>query len=132
MWKKIVIFVLIVVPVTKTLADMYVKNKVEVEIAKSVEEGRKGLPKLIDNAIRIDNISYSNRVVRFDAVVLAQTEIDDGRKAVFQNGIKERYCHGGMQPYAKANVAVEYSIKFESVFYKNIEWLFKVAPADCT
>ncbi len=131
MWKKVLIFVFIVVPIMKVVADNYAKNKVDEDVARSVEESRKELPKVINNAIRVDNISYANKTVRYEAVVLAQTEIDDSRKAAFQNGIKEMYCHGGMRPYARANVSVEYSIRFESVFYKNIEWPFKLVPADC-
>ncbi len=131
MWKSVLIFVFIVVPIMKVLADNYAQNKLDADVAKSVEEGRKELPKIINNAIRVDNISYANRTVRYEAVVLAKTDIDDSRKAAFQDGIKEMYCHGGMQPYARANVSVEYSIRFESVFYKNIEWPFKLVPADC-
>lgn len=133
MGKKIaiVVAILLAVPVVTALGQKFIQRRVDAKITESIEQARKELPKVIGDAIRLDNISYANRTVHYDAVVLANANIDDSRKAAFQTALKEKYCQGNMQLYAKAGVSVEYAITFESVFYKTIEWDFKAVPADC-
>lgn len=132
MLKKIIL-VVVVIAAAKVVGENYIGGQVDEKIAQAIEQDKKQLPKVIDNAVRLVNISYANRTVHYDAVVLKDVNIDDSRKAAFQNALKEKYCNGnsGVQHFRKAGVALEYAITFESSFYKGIEWDFKIAPTDC-
>jgi hypothetical protein len=41
------------------------------------------------------------------------------------------YCNGILKDVANARVSIEYTIKFEAVHYRGVEWVFKETPDLC-
>ena len=126
------VFIFIVLTATaETLLHQYTASKVDEKIMQSVKNGNAELPRMINDNIRAEKIEYSNHVVRFYASVIGTREIFDDEKSKFEGFIREKYCTGNMNLYAKANVAVAYSISYTSAGYGNTGWEFKITPDSC-
>lgn len=130
MWKSIIAIV-IIGAAAKVSATYYEKHRTESQIKASIERVNQQLPMVYKNAVRLEKLEYQNNVVRASVFVFATVDVNDSMKAGIESSMKDTYCNGNVKPLKDAKVGVEYSIKFESVFYKNIEWLFKYAPENC-
>ncbi len=115
----------------KVYLDYYPAWKFERSMKQRVEQASAELPKVYNNAIRMESIRYDDKMVYATGTLLEHVPINDSHRPMFEADMKQMYCMGLWKSFAKAKVPVEFTLKFESVFYKNIEWVFKETPEVC-
>ncbi len=130
MWK--VLFILVIGgALWGIFGKRWPEYRLQHQMEATVRQTNAMLPQVYGNALRLEHVDYANHVMHAAGVVLASVDVDDSRKAVIQHNLKDLYCLGAWKPFADARVAVEVSLTFESAFYRNIEWAFKVEPENC-
>ncbi|HEY5993635.1 MAG TPA: hypothetical protein VIU46_03445 [Gallionellaceae bacterium] len=128
---KYVVIVLAGIAGLKLYLDYYPSWKVDQEVSRAVEEANAVLPKVFNNVVRLEKFRYDKKVVYAVGTILDSVPVNDDHKPLLEANLKELYCRGDWKAFAKAKVSVEYTIKFESVFYRGIEWVFKETPELC-
>ncbi len=119
------------VAAVKGYTDYYPAWRADRAAQQAVERASAELPKVYNNAIRLESMRYDKKTVYAVGTVLEAVPVNDSYKPLLEADMKRIYCTGHWQPFAQAKVSIEFTLKFESVFYRGIEWVFKETPETC-
>lgn len=129
MWKAVVFVA--AVCAAGWYVNYYPAYKLDKEMKQAVETANASLPKVVGNAIRMEKMRYEKRVVFIPSTILESAPVTDGDKPMLQVQFREMYCNGNLRNFAKARVALQFTISFEAVHYRGVQWEFREEPGLC-
>ncbi len=109
----------------------YPAYKLNKEMKQAVETANANLPKVVNNVIRMEKMRYEKRVVYVPMTVLESVPVTDDDKPMLQVQMKEMYCNGKLKDFARAKVAMQFTLSFEAVHYRGVQWEFREEPGLC-
>lgn len=128
---KNLLLVLLAIGAVKLSIDYYPVVKAEVAIRSQVKKANSELPKVYNDVIRMEQFRYEKKTVYAVGTVLDAVPINDSYKPRFEAGVKQMYCSADWKLLQEAKISFVYTIKFESINYKGIEWEFRETPEVC-
>ncbi len=130
MMKFLVVFA-VSVGLAKGYMDYYPAWEHERTVMQAVQKASAGMPMVYNNAIRMESIRYEHDKVYASGTLLDAVPVNDNYKKMFAADMKEMYCGGIWKKFAQSKVPLDFTLRFESVFYRDIEWVFSETPQTC-
>ena len=131
--RKLLVLILLLAA-GKVAFQSFTQYRTEKNMARVAEELNKQLPQSTD-FIRLEEVTYSNRVLRYSGSLLQGQELNEEFKLAAQQKVKEIYC-SSQRAFADAKVSVEYAFKKTSM--KSLDdklrsetWSAVARPQDC-
>lgn len=128
---KGVLFVLLAIAGYKVYTDYYPAYMLDRNMKEAVKSANAQLPKIYDNVIRVEKISYDKHVLYSTSTILDAVPVTDNDKPVIESAFREMYCKGMWKDFSAHMITIENTIGFEAVHYRGVTWVFRETPELC-
>lgn len=129
---KVLFFFVVVGVALKAFTHKAAERHADSEIPQLVAAEQAKLPRMLTKELRMDNLSYENRIMRVDVASLVTVEYSADDKTRLQELMRSNYCEK-MKAFWQSNVGIEYVLQIPPRSISDHLTTFSIAvqPKDC-